>query len=526
MLFNSYPFLLLFLPVTLIGYILLGRTVGRGASFGWLVAASLFFYGWWNWFFLSLLLASLLFNYAAGTWLGKLDRHPPAKLVLGVALAFNLGFLGYFKYANFFKENVNALLGANWPITEILLPLGISFYTFQKIAYLVDSYQGKTRGYGFRDFCLFVSFFPQLIAGPITHHAEIMPQFRRQDAARPLWEDWSVGLTLFVFGLSKKVLLADRLAGFASPVFHVARTGADFGMNEAWLGVLAYTLQLYFDFSGYSDMAIGLARLFGIRLPMNFNSPYQAANIADFWRRWHMTLSRFLRDYVYIPLGGNRHGTARKYINLLLTMLIGGIWHGAGWTFVIWGALHGGYLLIYHAWSGGGEKHQIPNTKHQINSKLQTPSGGREQGAVPRTSASLRQIIIGRAVTFFLVTVAWVFFRAETFGAAKNLLVSMTGAHGFMSNWSRVHMMNGWLLVAVLLPVVWLLPNSHQLLARFQPTLEYLAVDNEAASQTGPRWFARFLWRPRRAWALVVAALALASILGLSRVSEFIYWQF
>jgi len=276
--------------------------------------------------------------------------------------------------------------------------------------------------------------------------------------------------------------------------------------------VLAYTLQLYFDFSGYSDMAIGLARLFGIRLPMNFNSPYQATNIADFWRRWHMTLSRFLRDYVYIPLGGNRRGPARKYLNLFLTMLIGGIWHGAGWTFVIWGGLHGLYLLVYHAWRDGRDKHQTPNTKHQISSKSQTPN-------------ALRDVFVGRAVTFLLVTLAWIFFRAETFGAASNLLVSLTGAHGFVSNWSRVNMNTGWILVGVLLPVVWLLPNSHQLLARFQPTLEYMAVENKGAPQIDRRW-SRFLWTPRRAWALAVIALTVASVLGLSRVSEFIYWQF
>jgi len=519
MLFNSYPFLLLFLPITLIGYVIIGRTLGRNAVFGWLVAASLFFYGWWNWYFLALLLASLLFNYAAGTWLSKLDKRPPGKFVLGVALAFNVGFLGYFKYKNFFLENVSALLGANWTFLPVVLPLGISFYTFQKIAYLVDSYQGKTRGYGFRDFCLFVSFFPQLIAGPITHHGEIMPQFRKQDTARAHWGDWSVGLTLFVFGLAKKVLLADRLAAFASPVFQVAKGGADFGLTEAWVGVLAYTLQLYFDFSGYSDMAIGLARLFGIRLPMNFNSPYQATNIADFWRRWHVTLSRFLRDYLYIPLGGNRRGPVRKYLNLFLTMLIGGIWHGAGWTFVIWGALHGAYLLVYHAWRDWREKHQTPNTKHQITSKLQTPNGG-----APRP---LFRTIVARAVTFLAVVVAWVFFRAENFEAAASLLVSMTGANGFTSNFSRLDMTSAWIIVSLLLLAVWVLPNSHQLLARFEPTLEYARHENaEAQFDAVPKWARRLVWKPRLAWVLCLAVLTVWSILGLSRVSEFIYWQF
>ena len=526
MLFNSYPFLLLFLPITLIGYVIIGRTLGRNAVFGWLVAVSLFFYGWWNWYFLSLLLVSLLFNYAAGTWLSRLDKKKPAKFVLGAALAFNVGFLGYFKYADFFISNINALFGADWRLLHLILPLGISFYTFQKIAYLVDSYQGKTRGYGFRDFCLFVSFFPQLIAGPITHHGEIMPQFRKQDTARAHWDDWSVGFTLFTFGLAKKVLLADRLATFATPVFQVARNGAAFGLNEAWAGVLAYTLQLYFDFSGYSDMAIGLARLFGIRLPMNFNSPYQAANIADFWRRWHVTLSRFLRDYLYIPLGGNRRGKARKYLNLFVTMLIGGIWHGAGWTFVIWGALHGTCLLVFHAWRDWKEKNRA-----------------KTEPAKP----SVPKLVFARALTFLLVVIAWVFFRADNFVAAKSLLVSMTGVHGLTSNLARIHVDSTWFTIVPLLFVVWFLPNTHQILARYEPTLEYaekhmpdvqpvpvppVGIGTRDAAATRGGWLrglrtaGALQWRPSWPWALAVSALAIGSVVGLSRIAEFIYWQF
>ena len=501
MLFNSYPFILLFLPVTLLGYVLIGKKLGRGAGFGWLVAASLFFYGWWSWFNLALLLGSLFFNYAAGTWLGRLEKRRPARLVLGVALAFNLGFLAYFKYANFFIENVNAALKLHWAFTEVALPLGISFYTFQKIAYLVDSYQGKTRGYGFRDFCLFVSFFPQLIAGPIVHHSEIMPQFRQQNLERNHWDDWSVGLTLFVFGLSKKVLIADRLATFASPVFKVAASGAQCGLTEAWLGALAYTLQLYFDFSGYTDMAIGLARLFGIRLPMNFNSPYQALDIADFWRRWHMTLSRFLRDYLYIPLGGNRHGAARKYVNLFVTMLIGGIWHGAGWTFVIWGALHGTYLLVYHLWND--------RRVGRAEAKVSWPVRVAAQGA-----------------TFLAVVLAWIFFRADSVATAVNLLSSMVGAHGWTSNWARLSASTGWAWVGVGLLVVWVLPNTHQILARFEPCLEYMKAAGTSAFAPRLPGAARWQWAPRPLWACCVAVLAVASIIGLAKVTEFIYWQF
>jgi alginate O-acetyltransferase complex protein AlgI len=499
MLFNSYQFLLLFLPIALIGCVVIARTLGRNAVFGWLVLASLFFYGWWSWFNLSLLLASLVFNYAAGTWLGKLEKRSPGKLVLGVALAFNVGFLGYFKYADFVVANLNTVFGAHWALRNIALPLGISFYTFQKIAYLVDSYQGKTRGYGFRDFCLFVSFFPQLIAGPITHHGEIMPQFRKQDTARNHWEDWSVGLTLFIFGLAKKVQIADRLAAFATPVFRVARDGAQFGAGEAWLGVLAYTLQLYFDFSGYSDMAIGLARMFGIRLPMNFNSPYKATSIVDFWRRWHITLSRFLREYVYIPLGGSRRGTGRKYINLFITMLIGGIWHGAGWTFVIWGMLHGLYLLVCHAWRD-------------------------LRGVRDEASMALPRLAWNRALTFLAIVVAWVFFRAENFHAAANILASMSGAHGFASDLARLEQTKGWLLVVPLLLIVWFMPNTNQLLSYFKPTLEYVGED-ATQGPTLPRP-AKVAWAPNAAWACAIAVLAVLSVLAFSRASEFIYWQF
>jgi D-alanyl-lipoteichoic acid acyltransferase DltB (MBOAT superfamily) len=297
----------------------------------------------------------------------------------------------------------------------------------------------------------------------------------------------------------------------------VARNGAAFGLNEAWAGVLAYTLQLYFDFSGYSDMAIGLARLFGIRLPMNFNSPYQATNIADFWRRWHVTLSRFLRDYLYIPLGGNRRGPARKYLNLFITMLIGGIWHGAGWTFVIWGALHGTYLLVFHAWQGWRDKRKKA-------SEIQTSNTGGQ---------SMWGILAARALTFLLVVIAWVFFRAENFVAAKSLLVSMTGAHGLSSNLARIHVDSTWFTIVPLLLAVWFLPNTHQLLARFEPTLEYA----EGKAPPAPAWAfwkrrpsaaatPRWLWRPGLSWAIAIAALAVSSVLGLSRIAEFIYWQF
>jgi D-alanyl-lipoteichoic acid acyltransferase DltB (MBOAT superfamily) len=498
MLFNSYLFILVFLPVTLGVYLLIIRQGWRKQSFDWLVLASFFFYGWWKWSNVPLLIGSLLFNYTIGTWLGKIPPGHRAKVLLVLGLTGNLLFLGYFKYANFFIDNANALFGLGWTFNHLVLPLGISFITFQKIAYLVDSYQGRTRGYGFRDFCLFVSFFPQLIAGPIVHHSELMPQFRRKDSG-PTWEDFGVGVTLFVIGLGKKVLVADPFATFANPVFNAAHNGTAPGFAVAWIGTLAYTMQIYFDFSGYTDMAIGLGRLFGIRLPLNFNSPYKAVNIADFWRRWHMTLSRFLRDYLYIPLGGNRKGPARRYINLMITMLLGGLWHGAGWTFVAWGGLHGIYLAVFHRWhdwrAGAGQ---------------------------PRPTPSAAGLWAGRVVTFLLVLVGWVFFRAESFSAAIKVLEGMVGLHGlsFGTEGLNLNLKEATKMVAMFLVVVWVFPNSHELLAAHTPALEY-------AQDPPPRWLGRLLtWRPNLLWALLLAALMVAGILNLSRPSDFIYWQF
>ena len=505
MLFNSYLFILVFLPITLGVYVFIVRRGWRKQSFDWLVLASLFFYGWWKWSNVPLLIGSLLFNYTIGTWLGKVTPGRRAKTLLTFGLCGNLLFLGYFKYANFFIDNANAVFGLHWGFTHVLLPLGISFITFQKIAYLVDSYKGQTRGYGFRDFCLFVSFFPQLIAGPIVHHSELMPQFRRPNSG-PDWEDWSVGATTFVIGLGKKVLIADPFAGFASPVFNAAQKGNSVTFAAAWIGTLAYAMQIYFDFSGYSDMAIGLGRLFGIRLPLNFNSPYKASDIADFWHRWHMTLSRFLREYLYFSLGGNRKGPRRRYLNLMLTMLLGGLWHGAGWTFVIWGALHGIYLSVFHGFHDW--------RKRTGRAKPQPSAGG---------------IWAGRVFTFFLVLIAWVFFRAESFGGAMGILQSMFGANGFSLGVGalNVNLSEATKWVVLFLAVVWFFPNSHEILATHKPALEYDQDPPKVSLAPTPRWLGRLLtWQPNLLWALLLAALMVCGVLNLSRPTEFIYWQF
>ncbi len=398
MLFNSYPFLLVFLPLTLAGFFLVARASHVGAA-AWLALASLAFYGWWNPIYVVLLVASIVFNFVVGLAIVRSAGTPRARGLLIVGVATDLLLLGYYKYMDFFVSNLNHL-GAGLPLPHIVLPLGISFFTFTQIAFLADAYQGKAAEYRFAHYCLFVTYFPHLIAGPILHHKEMMPQFGEAETYRFNWENLAVGLTIFFIGLFKKTVLADGIAVYVRPVFDAASNGVVLGAVDAWGGALAYTFQLYFDFSGYSDMAIGLSRLFGVRLPLNFHSPYKAVSIIDFWRRWHMTLSRFLRDYLYFPLGGNRRGASRRYVNVMVTMLLGGLWHGASWTFVVWGGLHGLYLLVNHAWR-----------------ELSERFGWRHPA---RAAAVL--------LTFLATVLAWVFFRADTIDQAIAIVQAMAGA--------------------------------------------------------------------------------------------------
>jgi alginate O-acetyltransferase complex protein AlgI len=408
MLFNSYIFIFLFLPAALLLFHgLRYRSHERAAVFA-LTAMSLLFYGWWSPKYLLLLILLMFVNYVIANAIAALrqaNRLRRAKLGLIVGLTGNLAALGYYKYANFFVDNLNTALSSNRFLATVILPLGISFFMFQKIALLIDVYHGKTGRLNLLDFSLFVVFFPQLIAGPIVHHSEVMPQFRQLGRMEPGL--LALGTTLFVMGLGKKVLLADTAAIYATPQFDAAANGVALHMIAAWSGALAYTAQLYFDFSGYSDMAIGIGLMFGIRLPLNFASPYKASSIIDFWRRWHMTLSRFLRDYIYISLGGNRKGSARRHVNLFLTMLLGGIWHGAGWTFVVWGALHGAYLAINHGW-------RALRVGLGLSAEASSPWG----------------IRLARAITFLAVVVAWVFFRAEDVNTAMAMLSAMAGSNG------------------------------------------------------------------------------------------------
>ncbi|MGB7416194.1 MAG: MBOAT family O-acyltransferase [Thermosynechococcaceae cyanobacterium] len=403
MLFNSAQFIFGFLPAIFLIFFLFARLQQKRAAIGILVLGSLIFYGWWKPEYLPFLIFSLIFNFIVARAIAQQPKQ--SKLLLTVGVVVNLGLIGYYKYTDFGLEIINDIFGSRLGLLKLLLPLGISFFTFQQVAYLVDAYRGMAREFRFLNYCLFVTFFPQLIAGPIVHYSHVMEQFEKPDTFHVNWNKFSVGLFIFTIGLFKKAVFADSIAGFANPVFAAVDSGLSVTTLEAWGAALAYTMQLYFDFSGYSDMAIGLGLLFGIYLPLNFRSPYKATDIIDFWRRWHMTLSQFLRDYVYIPLGGNRKGSVRRYANLMGTMLIGGLWHGAGWNFIIWGGLHGLYLMINHAYRSVST-------------------------AIPKLLNPLRLRFISVLVTFIAVVVAGVFFRSTTVGGAMTILSSMFSLNG------------------------------------------------------------------------------------------------
>ena len=509
MLFNSYSFMFAFLPVAAALFYGLAPYSRRAAAAS-LALASLFFYAWWNPVYLGLLLGSIAFNYGAGRLVtrGNWSRSDVSrKWILAIAIGCDLLLLGYYKYANFFLGTVNSALHTGYSLGEIVLPLGISFFTFTQIAFLVDAYRGVAKEFNFVHYGLFVSYFPHLIAGPVLHHKEIMPQFDRPQTYRLDWANVAVGTTWFAVGLFKKVVLADGIADYANWIFAEGSRGHVLTMFGAWGGALAYSLQLYFDFSGYSDMAIGISRLFGVHLPLNFASPYRAVNIIEFWRRWHMTLSRFLRDYLYFPLGGNRKGLVRRYANLLATMLLGGLWHGAGWTFVVWGGLHGIYLIINHAWRGAV-----------------TLLGGD-----PSRSGSVGRLV-GAAVTFVAVVIGWVVFRAPNLQTAVNILKPMMGLEFTSAKhvyWyvlaSLKHIDSrdigelAWLTTGLVL--VWAAPNTQELLRRFY-------VPTGGGAIPGEQLASRVTWAPSARWAVYTGALLAASLLSLTRVSEFLYFQF
>ena len=485
MLFNSYEFIFLFLPMTFFIYFYLNAKHLTEVAKVFLVFSSLFFYSWWNMAYLPLILVSMLVNYAIGKELSNYrykQRRYAIKKLLAVGIVFNVGLLGYFKYTDFFIININRVFHSEIALFQLALPLAISFYTFQQIAYLVDSYRGETKEYDFLHYALFVTFFPQLIAGPIVHHAEMMPQFAKLKNKVKNYYNIALGLFIFSMGLFKKVVIADTFAVWATQGFDVAKT---LNMLEAWVTSLSYTFQLYFDFSGYTDMAIGIALLFNIKIPKNFFSPYKATSIQDFWRRWHITLSRFLKDYIYIPLGGNRKGEVRTYANLFTTFLLGGIWHGAGWTFVLWGMLHGLALIIHRIWQKLGFKIHI---------------------------------FLAWFITFNFINIAWIFFRANTFESALKVLKGMFFGElilpslfsyefiffkewgGRTGEWSKIYgnevMMWLWFLMAFIITLF--LPNSMQWKNKFKTNYFYM----------------------------ILTVFFFSSIFMLYRKSEFIYFTF
>ncbi len=395
MLFSSFEFVLFFLPISIALYFIIIKWGKLKLARYWLLCASLFFYSWWKPIYLPLIVASILFNYFIGRELNKASSDSTRRGILWSGVILNIGMLGYFKYFNFFINNVNLVAQTQIHVSQIILPLGISFFTFQQVAYLVDSFYGKTKEYDFVSYSLFVTFFPQLIAGPIVHHKDVMPQFDKLENQRFNAFNFSKGLYVFFMGLAKKVIIADSFAVFANAGY--ANTGS-LNFLDSWITSLSYAFQLYFDFSGYSDMAIGLALLFNINIAINFNSPYRALNIQDFWRRWHITLSNFLRDYLYIPLGGNRVSEFNTLRNLMYTFVLGGLWHGAGWTFVFWGFLHGFGQVVFKLWK---------------KTSIEMPDW------------------LAWFITFQYVNIAWVFFRASSWQEAIQLIVGMAGLRGF-----------------------------------------------------------------------------------------------
>ncbi|MBV8094967.1 MAG: MBOAT family protein [Acetobacteraceae bacterium] len=457
MLFNSQVFIVFFLPLVLCGYYALAAY--RPWRQAWVILASLGFYGWWDVRFVPLIAGLTLANWAVAQAFGKFR----ANWIPVAGVGMNLAVLGVFKYADFFRGTVFGLLGEPWHQWSLVLPLGISFFVFQKISYLIDLKRGDRHIYGFLDFGMFVTFFPQLIAGPLVRHNEIIHQFRADPRGPAMWENLGRGLVLFLLGVAKKVVLADTLAQICDPIF--AKTGVLTGA-EAWAATGAYTLQIYFDFSGYSDMAIGLALMFGLHIPFNFNAPYRAVSIRDFWRRWHMTLSRFLRDYLYIPLGGNRCGRVRQAANVVTTMLLGGLWHGANWTFVAWGGLHGAALAVNHLWSERGLR-------------------------LPRPLAWM--------ATMLFVMACWVLFRSPDFSRAFSILGSMAGLEGFGS----IRLDREYLLALA----------AGVALAVFGPTSQEVALTRLAP-------------RPWIAVPVGIAAVWMLLLIGGRLQNVFIYFQF
>lgn len=465
MLFNSYTFILFFFPSVFAGYFLLHKFTFSHFALTFLFLASLFFYGFWNFHYTPLILISIFVNYFIGRLQNISINLKIRRVLLLSGISFNVLFLMYFKYCNFFINNLNFVFNTKIPSLEILLPLGISFFTFTQIAFLIDAYQRKIRQFNFLNYALFVTFFPHLLAGPIVHHAELMPQFSEKKNRSINYQNMVLGLLVFSLGLFKKAYIADQLSDWVSNGYAFIE---HLSQLEAWLLSFCYTFQIYFDFSGYTDMAIGCALMLNIDLPANFNSPYKAMNIQDFWRRWHITLSRWLKNYIYIPLGGSQKKEWLTYRNLMLTFLIGGFWHGAAWTFVMWGFLHGLAISIFHLWK-----------KTQIQ--------------LPKLSAW--------AITFLFVNFSWIFFRADSFSQANSLLKKMIFPESFSLSISHFtsSRIGFFALLFTFAFISFFAKNSLELKATYRGTL---------------------------VWNIATASLFTLGILSLMKITTFIYFQF
>lgn len=495
MLFNSYTFLFLFLPLTLAGFLVLSRLAERRWAEYWLILCSLVFYSWFDVRNTPIILGSVLFNYSCARSIARLvngGASRAATLVFTGGVAVNIAVLCYYKYTDFFLCEVLGLFGLSFAPKGIELPLGISFFTFQQIIFLKDIRSRAVSDFTFTKYLFCVTFFPHLIAGPIIKYKNILTQLysRAFFTFSPVYA--SAGVTWLLLGLFKKVLVADSLAPYAGKAFGLAAQGGGLTPLDAWIGSLAYTFQIYFDFSGYSDMAIGLGLLFKIELPVNFNSPYKATSIVDFWRRWHITLSWFLRECIYIPLGGNRRGRAAQYANLMVTMLLGGMWHGAGWTFLIWGGMHGLGLVVTHAWTA-------------LRGDV-TPSA---LGRIWRVAG-----------TFAFVSLAWVPFRADGAAAMAVFYKSMFGLSPVSPALPGFGLEVAALLAACA-AAAWFMPNTQEIMSRFQPCVEQYLSGRPAG-----RLQAVMTWRPGAAMALLAAAVLVLIVVNLGNNTEFLYFQF
>jgi alginate O-acetyltransferase complex protein AlgI len=516
MIFSSYYFIFIFFPVSYLVYAVLDKLKQFNLAICWLVICSLYFYAYWQLSYLTVILFSILFNYFIGILLTK--KLSISRLsILRIGLIVNLTLLAFYKYNFFFVDIVNQLFLPKTSFVALALPLAISFFTFQQIGYLVDAYRYDQTVRSIKDYFLFVTFFPQLIAGPIVQHHEFFPQLSRKVPFRVRLDNFNIGFTIFVLGLAKKVLIADNLNETVESAFGAYSAGEIPTLFRAWLGILAYTFQIYFDFSGYSNMAVGLGRIFGFYFPMNFNSPYKSKNIVEFWRRWHITLSRMLKSYIYIPLGGNRKGQWIRYSNLFITMFIGGIWHGAGWNFIIWGCLHGVYLIVNQLWGRAmsGNRNIFIKIVQPLLNKLSFP------------------------LTFISVMFAWVFFRAENFHGAIHYLKSLGRLQDFslaqrclldqsvscskllfLVPQLELEVLLVYLLAAVV--IAFKFPSVEQFMSNFNPTIEYISGTQD---QYKPKY--NFLnWRPNKWYAIFISLIFVFSLFSIFKPIKFLYFNF